>query len=485
MAGNQFNSWAFVWTVLGFILILAGTSIDEWTATIQTYRSVDRSGSPVFDLGLLGELTAVESAVIFDKLFRGPASYGTISADYRVDAGYDYEVICPPAKPLPVVNQSDHTHHKNNNKHGAKHQKVMGQRARQINQVSAGMIAMLLLSNTVSFIASFKILLGATRASIGGDVASAKTWIIGAFITVVVTWALWLRAHQEYLNRKKNGCRFPGFDEVDVTLGGSFGLFIVASALYIVVLAQSARAPAANTTNRSLVFFALAAFACVFVGSIYNVWSRASSNTFEQDLEKVIDVGIQYIGVFVDDSTAQSSGFISQQSKGSSIVSYEDQFGVYTAIEVLEISLTYSDAQNRAAICNNDVEWDGANFAIVQGGRVTLGFAITATIFSFFAAWLQMNDQRNGFWLSVIALCCCAVSLIVWAVTADYVLRSRCCVENACELSRSFGLVAAGAFMLVVAIFYQAWVLTSDVYVLPAHAYGMANQLETEMQAAQ
>jgi hypothetical protein len=475
MAGNQFNSWTFVWTVLGFILILAGTSIDEWTSTIQTYRSVDvfQKDSPVVDISSLPD----RGVPAYDYIFSGPTSYGTIAAEYRLDAGYDYEVICPPA------NQSDHPHHK---KHGPKHPKEMGQRARQINQVSAGMIAMLLLSNTVSFIASFKTLLGATRASIGGDVASAKGWIIGAFITVVVTWALWLRAHQEYLDRKKNGCRFPGFEQVDVTLGGSFGLFIVASALYIIVLAQSTRAPAATTTNRSLVFFALAAFACVFVGSIYNVWSRASSNTFEQEVQKRADQVIQLAGLQFDNPSSEfDSEHFDETSKGSSIVSYEDHFGVYTAIEVLEISLTYSDVQNRAAICRSDVERDGANFAIVQGGRVTLGFAITATIFSFFAAWLQMNDNRNGFWLSVIALCCCAVSLIVWAVSADYVLRSRCCAANTCELSRSFGLVAAGAFMLVVAIFYQAWVLADDVYVLPAHAYGMANQLETEMQAAQ
>jgi len=281
-------------------------------------------------------------------------------------------------------------------------------------------------------------------------------------------------------------------------------------------------------SHRWLVFFALAAFAAIFTASIDNVWSRASSRTFEQNLETQIN---NYIGAYdyvvleYENLTSQytdydivhnnfdyqdnSDNFNSDvwaryqylethgdahvnanettknTHNGVSIVDYEEEFGVYTAIQVLQISLTYSDDSNRQIICPRGVpiDQDGANFAVVQGGRVTLGFAITATILAFFAAWLQMGDNRSGFWLSTAALCCCAVSLIVWAVTADYIIRDRCCFDQqVCTLSQSYGLIAAGAAFLVVAMFYQAWVLTADIYVLPAHAYGMANELETELQ---
>lgn len=355
----------------------------------------------------------------------------------------------------------------------------------------------------------------------------------------VVTWALWLRAHDAYLSKKQSGgCRFPGFSELDVSVGPSFGLFVVGTILYLIVMVHVSRVVRANAaaangpapmSHRWLVFFALAAFAVIFVGSIENIWTRASDNHFEQDIEKEID---NYIGAFdyvlrhgIPDSDAGDDsasddynnyfvdysshhGFFEEVQKkyhylnnhpyvnsntstklyhkGASSVSYDEEYGVYTAFQALKISLPYSSDSNREIMCpfgTVSINTDDAYFAIVQGGRVTLGFAITATILSFFAAWLQMGDNRNGFWLSTAALCCCVVCLIVWAVSADYIIRDRCCVDiQDCTFSQSYGLIAAGAGFLLIAMFYQAWVLQADIYVLPAHAYGMANELETELQ---
>jgi len=489
MAVPVFNSWTFIWTLLGFLLILAGTSIDSWTSTLDRYSNgvlIDEEGDAFQVISLARGTGASEDSLEQEfewSFLRGAASYGTLYVDYRFESGYSYAFICPPDK-----NNFDN---KTGGipKHKANHLKSEGQRARALNEVGAGMIAMLLLTNTVSFIATLLTVLASTRASIGNNLAAARGWAIGAFITNVVTWALWLRAHQEYLNQKKNGCRFAAFPDLDVVLGDAFGLFIVGTFLYLVLFVNIARANRATTTtdannnvvvtsapsSRFMVFVAIAAFAVIFCGSIDNIWSRASSRTFEQTTQTSLDKRIGNFYGHINAITNHTAG-------GQSTVLYEEEFGVYTAIQRADIQLAYDNTPNRAVICPVSTDSDGAQFAIIQGGRVTLGFAITATILAFFAAWLQMGDNRHGFWLSVAALCCCAVCLIVWATTADYIIRDRCCSTNTCTLGDSYGLIAAGAGFLLIAIFYQAWVIQADVFVLPAHAYGMANQFETELQ---
>jgi len=486
MAVPVFNSWAFIWTFLGFALILAGTSIDRWTETIQRYQDF------VYPFTTHPTSSAgdgyIDGPPVDGVYFKMPVpivwNFGTLDVDYRYITTTNYASICP-------------SYNKNKTTHKHEHQKILGDRARDINKTSAGMIAMLLLSNTVCFIASFLTILGCSRSSIGGNFTSARLWSIFAFITAVVTWALWLRAHQEFLNQKNHGCRFPYFPRLDVTVGASFGLYIVGTFLYLVLIAQVTRivtiqtntnapgAPAAQpASSRFIIFVAFAAFAAIFVASIDNQWSRASSTTFEQQVQNAINADIGSYTHYDNDYDGEGHSIVNKTAKnGVTRIYYVQEFGVYTASEVLDVYLPYNDVQNQDVICGTErFDADGYSFLLVQGGRVTLGFAITATILSFFAALLQMNDNRSGFWLSTAALACCVVSLIVWGVTADYVIRSKCCYANTCVLGDSYGLIAAGAALLTVAIFYQAWVLQNDVYVLPAHAYGMASQFETELQ---
>lgn len=518
MATPVFNSWTFIWTLIAFLLILAGTSINDWTSTNQKYNDF----YAITPAGVVVD-TQPPNGTVNEFLFRGATIYGTLAARYDFITGYNYATICDDGNTKD--SKKNHTkHHKNdgqkhsgNGHHHNGHEQVIPRRAKEINEVSAGMIAMLLLTNTICFFASFTAVLGCTRSSIGGDLATARVLAISAFITSLITWALWLRAHQEFLLPKHNACRFPGFEHIKhVTLGPAWGLFIIGSVLYLVLMVQVSRIVRLNTaagTNAGvvtpapmsqgwLIFIAVLAFAVIFTGSIDNHWSRAGSNHFELSLEKEIN---DFIGSFhrrtpvrldydydydyaSNNNNANAADddydFVGNTTspKGVSRVTYEEEFGVFTAFQFLEISLTYSDPSNRRVICPENTDKDGANVGLVQGGMVTLGFAIAATILSFFAAWLQMGDNRNGFWLSTLALMCVAVSLIVWSSTSDYVIRDRCCADDYCSLSESYGLLAAGGVFLIIAMFYQAWVLQAEIYVLPAHAYGMANQFETELQ---
>jgi len=225
-----------------------------------------------------------------------------------------------------------------------------------------------------------------------------------------------------------------------------------------------------------IVIVALAAFAAIFVAANQNSWTRASSNTLEWQLEDELEAGAPLFG------DLQASELNDEAEQGNVFVEYETTYGVYTAFQFFTARAPYNDIQNRQRICaQHDTEFDNAGEGLVQGGRVTLGFAITATIISFFAVLTACGsgNDTKAFWLSVIAVCCCVVSLLVWGIIADPILRTRCCPDH-CFLGDSYGLVAAGALFLFFGIFYQAWVHSDSTYMSPS-AYGLASKMETEM----
>lgn len=463
-----FFGFTFLFSLLGFLFILAGTSIDSWTTDNQNF-------------GVFPSDVSVEA---LDGMSR---VYGTVAATFTGRYGFGYVLPCPPnGLPISVqgkpVNYNKHPHYKEGD------DTTLGKRAKNLNRISRGMIAMLLLSGLCGMYSSLLAILGATGSNIVSNLQPAKRATTCAVVTVLVTWALWLRAHFEYLQHYKNGCRFDSFDDeftdIWVKLGPSWGLYIIGFVLYVVLLVFVAKGAAVDgslngsVSDTKIVLVALAAFAAIFTGANYNSWTRLSKRSFEIDQEQLYENLAGNVFEF-----GRVSGDITSDGEfhGNAFVTYNTQFGVYTAYEFYNVNIPYNDKQNQALLCpyNGGLDTDDSNKGLVQGGRITLGFAITATILAFFA----VVQKDNGFWFNVLSLSCAVVSLLVWAEVADPLIRSRCCVgAGQCVIGTSYGLVAAGAAFQLFSIFYQAWIHKPDSY-LPPYAYGMANKLEQELQS--
>jgi len=123
------------------------------------------------------------------------------------------------------------------------------------------------------------------------------------------------------------------------------------------------------------------------------------------------------------------------------------------------LTVAFSDIQNRQFICTalSTEAGDDAGKFLVQGGRVTLGFAIAATVVAFFASLYSYARQRTIL-LNAVAMCCAIVSLLVWGIVSNPILQTRCCAASICSLGSSYGLVSAGALFLLTAIFVEAFI---------------------------
>jgi len=355
-------------------------------------------------------------------------------------------------------------------------------RAYKMNKVSQGMIAMLLLSVSVCFTASFLTFLAVGKSFAVSNLKAAKSFTIGAIITTIVTWALWLRASHELLKQSDienlRACRFGSNEEYDfATLSYSAGLYFIASGLYIYLFLSLSKATTAEghiTNSAALtsntIFFAVVAFVCVFVAASGNTWSKAYARINE----------IRSAEVAIEQAIEQAYG-----KSGNVVVAHSTQFGVYTAFDVFDLTVPFSDIQNRQFICTalSTEAGDDAGKFLVQGGRVTLGFAIAATILAFFAS-LYAYARLKTIWLNAVAMCCAIVSILVWGIVSNPILQTRCCEGALCALGSSYGLVSVGALFLLVAIFVEAFIGGEEVQVetyMPPYAYGMADKLEEEV----
>lgn len=475
----SFNSWTALFTFLGFVLILAGTSMDSYA--VNRLRNT----------GALVSLNMQDlQADTSEFLGAAAASWGTLGASFTNTNGYSYTLICP------VKGQGG----RNGTGHTATETKVdnMGTRAKMLNRISAGMVGLLLLSVFVGFIASLLAILGSTNSTITNNLTSAKTWAISAFLFVLVTWALWLRAQYAFL-RPNNGvetsCRFHSSDSVreienvadadgvSVKVGASFGLAIVSCFFYLLLFVHIGRLQRENkpadASNGITVRYAIFAFVAIFVAAALNSWSHAGMTKYDEYCGEVFSTAAQ-VAYGQAPKSAPFPGYNNlwyrAESNGNVHCSYSNSFGVFTAFETLKVTVPYADNQNRALLCANYFD-DEAQTALVQGGRVVLGFAIAATIVSFLSTVTGFTVKAaDTFWPNVIAFACVVVSLLVWGISADYVVSGRCCAT--CAMGPSIGLLASGAGFLAIAAFYQAWVVADEVYVLPAHAYGMAEKAD-------
>jgi len=487
----NFNSWTWLFSFLGFVLILAGTSMDS-------YVTKNRVGDVIsMQLG-------AEEGFTPSNWFSGDGtrqSWGTLGMTASSTNGYSYKAICP------VKGQGRYPNHNRTNPgneeiwhgHTASDNKIEaeGSRALDLNRISAGMIALLLLSVTVGFVASLLSILGATNSNVIKDLNGAKTWSVAAFLFTLVTWALWLRAHYEYLrpnNHLEADCRFHSGDSIRsnedersvfasapnlyVHVGASFALALLSSFFYMLLfvhLGQLIRSNRPATENSSkTIHLATLAFVGIFVAATYNSWSHAGFTKYDAYCSQLVQSAIQDEAVTsglaerYDPRNGWNDLYYRAASNGLAHCNYQNQFGVFTAFEQLAINFPYADKQNRAAICNSlvNLEFDDASTGLVQGGRVVLGFAITATIISFLSGFVGVGGYGNtGFWLNTIALSCVVVSLLVWGITVDYAVSGRCCLD--CALGPSIGLLASGAIFLLFAMFYHAFVIREDVYVQP------------------
>jgi len=238
-------------------------------------------------------------------------------------------------------------------------------------------------------------------------------------------------------------------------------------------LGQLSRSNVPSTTQGSkTVAYALLAFTGIFVAASYNSWSHGGFTKYDEFCSKLASDTIQdkAQGALLAEraplyQTWDKEGiYYRKYSNGNAKCNYQNNFGVFTAFESLSVNVIYADKQNRAALCSTNTEWDEAGDALVQGGRVVLGFAITATILSFLSGFVGVGGYGpTTFWINATALACVVVALLVWGITVDYVISGRCCVE--CVMGPSIGLLASGAIFLLFSLFYQAWVVAEDVYV--------------------
>jgi len=275
---------------------------------------------------------------------------------------------------------------------------------------------------------------------------------------------------------------------VSVYVGASFGLAIVSSFAYLMLFVHIGRLVSSNqgatAQSGKTIQWAVIGFTAIFVAATLNSWSHGGFSKYGETCSKVFSNAAQ-AGFYGGDGQREApfSGFdgitYRTQSNGNAHCTYSNSFGVFTAFESVKVNMPYADIQNRNFLCGgSDLEKDDAGQALVQGGRVTLGFAITATIISFISGVVGASSANHTFWLNFISLSCVIVALLVWGITADYVISGRCCVG--CRMGPSIGLLASGGIFTLFALFYQAWVVADEVYVLPAHAYGMASKAEAD-----
>jgi len=445
---------------LGFICILASVSIDSWT-----HNS--------FPVGKFGDATPATVGGM-------KQSWGTLGLTYSGRTGYGYKLLCPAAS--------------QNNLTKGYHQ--IGDKAKELNRTSIGMIFMLIVANAFGFVASFLAVLPASGSPMVQTLKHSKILSIVAAVLVLITWALWLRAEYEYLrpNNLIDSCRFPCAPGISINVSTSFGLAIVSTFLYILLFVHVNKVISVYgeseplKQNGSTVIYAVCAFTALFTGTLYNEWSHGGMYKFGEYYSTIWQGAAQDAFLSksgIPSSTDWQAGFgIIQRpvSNGLAHVTYSNSFGVYTAFEKISINMPYADIQNRAFFCIYDMETDGAGQGLVQGGRVTLGFGITAVIFSAIAAVLQSVPHPKAFYLSCVAFCSGVVCLLVWGITTDFLIRWRCCITSNCVLGQSYGLMAAGVFFLLMSIFYQGWVIADDVYVLhPTQGYSAKPGLEENL----
>lgn len=459
----NFKGWTFIWTFLGFLCILASVSIDSWT-------------SNSFPQGKFFTGTPSEASVMRQD-------WGTLGLTYSGRDGYGYKLLCPAGD----RDQENATNPIPNE---------IGAKAKGLNETSSGMIFMLLMANIFGFVASFFAVLPASGSHLVTSLKNASFLAPVAALMCLITWALWLRAQYEWLkpNNLFNSCRFERAPGINVHVGASFALAILANFFYVllflhvkkVVKVYGEADPMQEHTKT--VLYAVIGFACIFVASIYNEWSHAGMEKFGEYYGMLWANAAQES--FIDrfptpryDSPTDGFGIIYRTfSNGLAHVEYRNIFGIYTAYQTIEVSMPYNDIQNRAFFCKLDLEADFAGPGLVQGGRIALGFAIAAVIFSSIAAYKQSIPDPKGFYFSCVAFCSGIVSIFVWGIISDFIIRSRCCDESWCSLGQSYALMAVGCFFLFIATFYQGWVIADDVYVLhPTVGYSAKPGLEENL----
>jgi len=284
----------------------------------------------------------------------------------------------------------------------------------------------------------------------------------------LVTWALWLRAHTDFIapkNKAHNYCYFHAQLTPSITnsqsprVDGSFGLCVIASFFYLVMIFSCTKLikdyGENSPANRrwATIMLAVVAFTAIFTASIYNVWSAQYNNNAETYLQK-----------FYDD-TIPAQG---KSDQGSVRVDLESEYGVYTALFYEVTEWPYRNRADRGYFCglNGGTESDGSAHGLVQSGRVVLGCVLTAVVFGLIAILTLNNHPFVTFYMNIGAFCFNCTALLVWSLVTNYIIELHCCSGTECEYGASFGLIAAAAFTYLIAIYYQAWVMYNDVYVL-------------------
>lgn len=406
----MYSKWGTIFALLAFACIFIATARDSWS----------------------------ESATIIGTPSSPKKTFGGVYYYQQTWGGYSYDKLCSQPK--------------------------TGSDVEDFQRVSAAMIAFILLSNITGFWASFNTILASTRSTILSDFKPANGMALASFVSCVVTWAIWLRNHQ---NLKKNGdkdCHF--YVDVDGkeedygtrTLGGSFALYIVASFFYIVLFFWTKKMMTAGSDpsdNRKVtLFIASVAYTCVFVGSCYNIWTESETDKFSKAIEK----GNEGLKVFT----------------GS-------QYGVYNAMINQEYrwEINHPDSRRQFCTLEGDIEADGSGAGLANSSRVTLGFAITSVFFGIIAFIFEIiGKYKAAFWTSLVSFMSVIVLLLVWAIVAHPIILDKCCTSPDCQLGTSYGLAAIAAFFLGCSLIHKSWVIRDDVYILKdPKDYGMRTEI--------
>jgi len=347
----MYAKWGTIFAMLAVALIFVATALDYWTESARlTGSALDTSIN-----NNNNNTDTVVPVVPVVPLANFRREFGLYQYTQKVTSGFSYSIPCRGN----IKERND------------------------LQRNSAGMIALLILSNLAGFWASFNAVLASTRSTILQDFKPVRLMAIAAFVFTACTWGLWLRSHEEALklNNDKH-CRFVVEEENEDnglgkrTLGGSFALCIVSCFFYLVLFIWSSmkiKKMASNTEDANAkrfitLFIAFVAYTCIFVASCYNVWTESEAKTQQDDVEDMND---------------SNNGEIHIGTK----------FGVYTAFAFSEHSYRYNSHDYRQIFCPlEDTEFDGAGHALANAGRVTLGFAITAIFFWRYFLHVRMEE---------------------------------------------------------------------------------------------
>jgi len=448
MAGTQFSAWTLFWAFIGLMMLVAGTARDTWVSG----NAAGGVFGQIQDVN--GNYIALWASNVAGVTYIPRKEFGTL--DYRESAyaGYAYGApnVCPRNSTGEHVEISDSQ--------------------RKIDRVSAGMIALIILSNVAGIFASTAAVLAATNSVVIVTLKPARAASFVAAIFALVTWALWLRAHWELKDGNDKNCRIREFtasgghnlQQVTRSVGGSFGLYVIGMGFYVFLGLQCTKlikkfgenSPA--TQRWATLLIALIAYVCIFVGSGYNEWSTS----VDTGAEKTIQNFIERQPLFAIDANKNGAGAGQVRSTIYSV------YGVYTAQIWEQTQYPYEQGEDRKYICqaNGGIHSDGSAAALISGGKITLSFCVMGMFIGTVACIILSRHPYVGFCLILTTLGCVVIALIVWALVPYYVIQLHCCQAPECGLGQSFGLIAGSGLLLFVSVYHQAWVTYNDVYVL-------------------